>query len=70
MEEIPGLFLNDRRRDVTSQYVQTADVTVSPEIERTDSILYLAVFNDEQWKIVAWSTLQDGKATFLKMVCT
>lgn len=69
MEEILLLFLNDRRRDVTSQYVQTADVTVSPEIERTDSILYLAVFNDEQWKIVAWSTLQDGKATFLSMGC-
>lgn len=68
-EQTPALFLNDCRRDVTSAYQPTVDVTVTPTIEHEDSVLYLAVFNAEVWKIVSWAELKDGKATFKDMGC-
>ena len=68
-QDLPLLFHNNRRKDVTSQYVKTADVTINLQATRNDSLLYLAVFNDKQWKIVAWSTLRNGNATFFSMGC-
>ena len=68
-EQTPALFLNDCRRDVTSTYQPTVDVTVMPTCEHEDSVLYLAVFNAEVWKIVSWAELKDGKAIFKDMGC-
>ena len=68
-EQRPMLFWNDCRTDVTSEYLPTVDVTVTPTIEHEDSVLYLAVFNAEVWKIVSWAELKDGKATFKDMGC-
>ena len=68
-EQTPALFLKDCRRDVTSAYQPTVDVTVTLTIEHEDSVLYLAVFNAEVWKIVSWAELKDGKATFKDMGC-
>ena len=68
-EQTPMLFMNDCRKDVTSEYQPTADVTVVPTVVHEDSVLYLAVFNAEVWKIVSWAELEDGKATFRGMGC-
>ena len=68
-EQTPMPFMNDCRTDVTSEYLPTVDVTVTPTIEHEDSVLYLAVFNAEVWKIVSWAELKDGKATFKDMGC-
>ena len=68
-EQRPMLFWNDCRTDVTSEYLPTVDVTVTSTIEHEDSVLYLAVFNAEVWKIVSWAELKDGKATFKDMGC-
>ena len=68
-EQTPMLFMNDCRKDVTSEYQPTVDVTVVPTVAHEDSVLYLAVFNAEVWKIVSWAELKDGKATFRDMGC-
>ncbi|MBR5613276.1 MAG: transglutaminase domain-containing protein, partial [Bacteroidaceae bacterium] len=68
-EQTPALFLNACRTDVTSTYQPTVDVTVMPTCEHEDSVLYLAVFNAEVWKIVSWAELKDGKAIFKDMGC-
>lgn len=68
-EQTSALFLNACRTDVTSTYQPTVDVTVMPTCEHEDSVLYLAVFNAEVWKIVSWAELKDGKAIFKDMGC-
>lgn len=68
-EQTPVLFLNTCRKDVTANYQKTVDVTITPTHEHEDSVLYLAVFNAEVWKIVSWAALENGKATFKNMGC-
>ncbi|MBL4879783.1 MAG: transglutaminase domain-containing protein, partial [Oleispira sp.] len=67
--DIPQLFHNKTRIDVTKEYVDTLDVTI--EITDNDlspnDYLYLAVFNAEEWKIVSWAKLDKGKALFNDM---
>lgn len=68
-EQTPMLFMNACRKDVTNEYQPTVDVTITPKVAHEDSVLYLAVFNAEVWKIVSWAELEDGKATFKDMGC-
>lgn len=67
-EDIPPVFRYPNRIDVTEQYVSTTDVEISPDSERigNENIIYLAVFNDEEWRIVSWAKLENGKAVFRK----
>lgn len=69
IEDIPPVFSHSNRIDVTEHYVSTTDVGISPDSERVENekIIYLAVFNDEEWRIVSWAKLENGKATFRKM---
>lgn len=69
MEEMPSIFYNNCRKDVTSEYVATTNLVIYPEYAREDSILYLSVFNDKDWKIVSWAALNNGQANFLSMGC-
>jgi hypothetical protein len=67
-EDIPPVFRYPNRIDVTKQYVSTTDVEISPDSEKIggEKIIYLAVFNDEEWRIVSWAKLENGKAVFRK----
>ena len=69
-DSIPELFCNPFLKDVTEKYVKVTEV----EVELSDNFsgrhpvyLYLAVFNDLEWKPVAWSRVKGGKARFGKM---
>lgn len=68
-KNIPSVFHQRNRIDVTADYLSTSDVTIEIEknIEDTNDILYLAVFNAEQWRIVSWANIKNGKATFEAM---
>ncbi|GAA3582034.1 hypothetical protein [Snuella lapsa] len=67
--DIPPIFRQKNRIDVTSEYVNTSDITIALDnsIELNNDILYLAVFNADQWKIVSWASINDGNATFKQM---
>lgn len=68
--DIPALFTTFNRRDVTKEYVTVSDVTVTPDrnLDQGNGVLYLSVFNAEEWRPVAWAELNaDGGATFTDM---
>ena len=68
-EHLPRILMEDHRNDVTSTYIDTKDVTVTPNNNQDESYLYLAVFNANDWRIVSWAEVKDGKSTFKDMGC-
>ena len=68
-DAIPALFQEPFYKDVTQAYVPTSQVEIDlPKgLERVPSHVYLAVFNDLEWKPIAWSAPQGNKATFSNM---
>ena len=66
LNELPSLFRVPNYKDVTGEYVSTSEVSVRPDSSLTKgkSVLYLAVFNGDQWCIVAWSRILNGQASF------
>lgn len=64
----PVIFGDANRIDVTEAYGSTADITVELNAsEYGEDILYLAVFNAEKWRIVSWTKIKNGSATFEKL---
>lgn len=63
---IPPLFQEPFYKDVTQAYVSTSQVEIAlpEEVERMPSHVYLAIFNNMEWKPVAWATTEGRKATF------
>jgi hypothetical protein len=56
------------RSDVTDEYVATTDIEVPLfKHNRKDGYAYIALFNGQEWKIVAIGTAKGRKATFRKM---
>lgn len=51
--------------DVTDDYVQVADVSLS--LPCPDTLVYLAVENDGAWRAVDWAMCRNGRASFSKM---
>ncbi len=49
-------------RDVTADFIPTA--SISFEGSAADSLLYLTVYNDEEWRATDWAILKNGKAVF------
>ena len=66
-EEIPDLFQDDHLLDVTSQYLETADVDLNIDSKKMYQYAYLCVFNITGWRPIAWSKIMDGKARFKNM---
>ncbi|MCX6225309.1 MAG: hypothetical protein NTV01_11280 [Bacteroidia bacterium] len=66
LTDIPALFRSPNLLDVTDEYVETSSVTIHPgnSSGKGKRILYLAVFNSNEWCIVAWSNIKRGKARF------
>lgn len=68
-QNIPIIFRKNNKIDVTKEYVETSNVTINVKERKGiyNSLLYLAVFNAEEWKIVSWSQINNGKAEFRNM---
>ena len=65
-DAIPPLFQEPFYKDVTPTYVPTSQVEIDlpKDMERVPSHVYLAVFNDLEWKPIAWTVPERHKATF------
>lgn len=63
---VPVFFRIPFYQDVTSQYIKTLDLVITPDIkgEKVPEYVYLTVFNDQEWKPVAWAPFQKGKTCF------
>lgn len=60
---IPQLFRTLCMKDVTHEYMVTSDVEVELD-EKTGKYAYLATFDNESWKPVAFGKVRHGKALF------
>ena len=61
---IPPVARNPFYKDVTSQYVNTTDITIKPETGKDNpTYLYLGVFN-LGWEAIAHAEIKRGKAIF------
>ena len=69
LEDMPPIFQFSNRIDVTQLYVSTSDVEINPnpDIVGNEKIIYLSVFNDQEWQIVSWAPIENGKAIFRKV---
>lgn len=67
--DIPRLFRSIKKMDVSDEYFETQDVTVelTREIPAGARYAYLAVFGYQDWHVVQWGKIENGKALFRKM---
>lgn len=68
-EKVPRWLGGKNYLDVTSDYVDVADVTVEIATDVPDSIdiAYLCVFNSGEWQAIHWGRIVDGQAAFSDM---
>lgn len=67
-EDIPPLFRNIKKKDVSPEYFETADVTLSlKDILPEARYAYLCVFGYQQWHPVQWGKINRNKVTFTGM---
>ena len=64
--DIPELFRSVKKVDVSSEYFETADVTVELTGEAPQGVkyAYLAVFGYQDWHPVQWGKVENGRAVF------
>ncbi len=66
--DIPPLFKDVRKKDVSSEYFETTDVTINlSSVPKDAKYAYLCVLNYNNWDAVQWGRIADGKATFKDM---
>ncbi len=67
--KIPRWLAGKSYIDVTTQYVPTANVELTLEKERPDSVrfAYLCVFNSGEWKAIHWAEIKEDRAVFTDM---
>ena len=60
-EDIPPLFLNIKKKDVSAEYFEPHDVTVelTEPVPEGVRYAYLAVFGNQQWHPVQWGRIGD-----------
>lgn len=66
-EYIPPFFRNPFQKDVTDLYLQTTDVHIRVQHPTSNRYAYLAIFNDLQWRPIAYSEIKRKRATFKNM---
>lgn len=56
-------------KDVTSYYVETTDVKIRllDDIKLTSRDVYIALFDNHEWKVAAWGKATGKKVSFLEM---
>ncbi len=67
--DIPRLFRSIKKMDVSEEYFEAQDVTVelTQKIPEGARYAYLAVFGYQDWHVVQWGKIENGKALFRKM---
>lgn len=67
--DIPPLFCNFKKKDVSSEYFETADVTVelTEKVPEGAKYAYLAVWGYQAWHPVQWGKIEECKALFCGM---
>ena len=59
---VPPVFSTPFIQDVTDEYMSTIDVELN--VETDNDHVYLAVFNNRSWEVLAWGENKRGKASF------
>lgn len=68
MSDIPNLFKDVRKKDVSAEYFETSDVVLSlTDVPKGVKYVYLCVLNYNQWEPVQWGAIENGKAVFKDM---
>lgn len=66
--KLPPSLLNIFCKDVTDEYIETSDITVDLFEHRVKgNNIYLAVFDNFEWKPVYWGEIKGNKAHFERM---
>lgn len=70
-EDIPPLFLDERKKDVSTEYFDAREVTVTLNNDSLPAdkqlYAYLSVYDYGQWSPIQWGKVKKGKATFYNM---
>ena len=68
-EKMPGWLAGKSYVDVTPDYLDVCDVTVTFERDIPDSIniAYLCVFNSGEWRAIHWGKIIEGQTAFTDM---
>lgn len=67
-EDIPQLFKNIKKKDVSHEYFDTVNVTVRlSEVPKNTRYAYLCVWNFQNWQPVQWGKIIKDKAIFKGM---
>lgn len=68
-KEVPRFFRNYHMKDVTRDYMGTANVEVKipDNLKNVFAYAYLAVFDNRSWVPVHWGKVEGGKVTFTDM---
>ncbi|MBG7630782.1 MAG: transglutaminase domain-containing protein [Bacteroidetes bacterium] len=65
---IPKLFLNVRKKDVSNEYFKTIDIVEKVnKIPKNTYYIYLCVFNNNRWEPVQWGKIENGQTVFKQM---
>lgn len=64
-DNIPEFFRNIKKKDVSHEYFDTVNVTVSlTETPKKTYYAYLCVWNFQNWQPVQWGKIKNGKVVF------
>ena len=68
IENIPPLFRNMKKKDVSAEYFEATDVTIFlNEVPKGMRYAYLCVFGYQQWHPVQWGKIHKNKVIFTGM---
>ena len=62
---VPNVFRNIFIKDVTEEYIKTIDISVPTN--SNDKYVYLCVFDNNEWRAVAWGQVKNRMAYFKKI---
>lgn len=64
-EDVPPLFRNYKKKDVSAEYFDTVNLTIRlPEVPEKTYYAYLCVFGYQQWHPVQYGEIRGDQATF------
>jgi hypothetical protein len=67
-EDIPDLFRNFKKKDVSHEYFDTVNVSIRlKDIPKDTHYAYLCVLNYYQWQPVQWGKIEKDRVTFCGM---
>ncbi|MEC3878162.1 discoidin domain-containing protein [Parapedobacter sp. 10938] len=61
-QTVPRIFSTPYILDVTDEYMSTIDIELN--VKTDNDYVYLAVFNNRNWEVLAWGENKRGKASF------